>query len=67
MTPCIVAVDGPDSLYAKLMWLRRPCPVDYEVYQDLGFDYCSWIEGDVITREFGCPFSYSGEYLQISE
>jgi hypothetical protein len=60
LTPHTVVVDGPNSLRAKLPWLQRPCPIYYEVCQDLGFDCCSWLKGDVVIEEFGCPFGYSG-------
>jgi hypothetical protein len=39
----------------------------YKICQDLGFDCCPQLESDIVPREFGCPFGYSGRCLEISK
>jgi hypothetical protein len=35
IAPCVVTMDSPKCLYVVIVGGRRPCPIDYEVDDDL--------------------------------
>jgi hypothetical protein len=43
-----------------LVWVQKPCPVYYEIGQDLGFYCCSWLKCEVVAGELGCSLGYFG-------
>jgi hypothetical protein len=67
MAPRAVAVDGPHFLWGLFLLPCWPCLVNDEVCQDLRLNRCPGFEGDVVPREFGCPFGDSNGCLRVSK